>query len=119
MTVNTGATLTIEAGVVCKMALGSVWQVSGTLIARGTAALPIVFTSGQKSPLEGDWGRIVFNPSAIPVLFDTTGDEPVFVEGSVLEYMVLEYGGKLSDNSKVYVVTGDQVRSPFWFENEE
>jgi len=52
--------LIIEPGVVVKFNQGSQMLVSqgGTLIAQGTAAQPIVFTSSAPTPQPGDWGYI-------------------------------------------------------------
>ena len=77
ITVPTGATLTIEPGVIVKFAAGELLQVNsgGTLSAIGTRALPIVFTSikddanggdtngdgDATTPQAGDWVKVCIN----------------------------------------------------------
>ncbi len=63
------ATLTIEAGVTVKVTPGgrivmlkkSVGVATGTIIAVGTAARPIVFTSNAATPAAGDWRGLWFD----------------------------------------------------------
>ena len=75
VTVNSGVTLTIEAGVVVKF--NDDYDdliVDGTLVADGTAAAPIIFTSindnsvggdtGSGTPAGGDWSGMYFNASS-------------------------------------------------------
>jgi hypothetical protein len=61
--VTNGATLTIEPGTVIKgekNTRGALIVTRGSkIIANGTAAKPIVFTSDQASPQRGDWAGIV------------------------------------------------------------
>ncbi|HEY6062600.1 MAG TPA: hypothetical protein VIV35_03265, partial [Chitinophagaceae bacterium] len=61
--VTNGATLTIEPGTVIKgekNTRGALIVTRGCkIIANGTAAAPIVFTSDQNSPQRGDWAGIV------------------------------------------------------------
>jgi hypothetical protein len=63
------ATLTIEPGVTIRFAKNAVFEIehfagttaaSGALIAAGTAAKPIVFTSAETGPAAGDWLGIYF-----------------------------------------------------------
>jgi hypothetical protein len=66
------ATLTIEPGVTMQFRPRNVLEIAktGTLVARGTAADPIVFTSSAASPAPGDWTGIQFLdvPSASSVI---------------------------------------------------
>ncbi|MBA3455634.1 MAG: hypothetical protein H0T42_21245, partial [Deltaproteobacteria bacterium] len=57
----TGGTLTIEAGTTVKGDNGSALTVTkdAKIVAIGTAAEPIVFTSAQTTPTSGDWGGVV------------------------------------------------------------
>jgi hypothetical protein len=61
--VTSGATLTIEPGVVIqgeKATRGTLVVTRGSkIIANGTAAQPIVFTSDAANPVRGDWGGVV------------------------------------------------------------
>lgn len=58
--VNVGVTLTIQPGVTVEMGSGCEIDVRGTLIADGTPANPITFTSSSGSPWSGIWDRIYF-----------------------------------------------------------
>jgi PKD repeat protein len=60
VTVETGAVLTVNAGVAVKFNSGFALNVSGTLNASGTATNPVIFTSNQGSPASEDWKGIRF-----------------------------------------------------------
>jgi hypothetical protein len=80
LTISSGATLTIQPGTVVKFGVGSgiVVQTGGQLVATGTAAQPIYFTSvkddsiggdtngdgNSSAPAAGDWGGIIANGGA-------------------------------------------------------
>jgi uncharacterized repeat protein (TIGR01451 family) len=96
LTVQAGAALTLSPGTVVKGgAADHEVRVEGSLIARGTAARPIVFTSvkddsfggdtngdgGTSSPAPGDWGQVWLRAGST---------------GTVLEEVVLAYGGALN-----------------------
>ena len=79
----TGAALTIAPGTVLRLNEGAQLDVggsstSGTLIANGTSAEPIVFTSNQTTHTAGWWDHLRFLSGAV---------------GCELEYCLLEYGG--------------------------
>ncbi len=93
LTVQAGAALTLTPGVVIKgSAADHELRVGGSLIARGTAARPVVVTSfkddsfggdtngdgGATSPAPGDWGQVWLRAAST---------------GSVLEEVVLAWGG--------------------------
>lgn len=108
--VPSGSTLTIEAGTTIlstKDSAGVLLIAKGaTIDARGTAAKPIVFTSGEKEPVAGDLGGIIIAGDA------TTNGNHSAIEGSVdskygafggnndadnsgyLQYVRIEYAGK-------------------------
>jgi parallel beta-helix repeat protein/predicted outer membrane repeat protein len=88
-----GVTLTIEPGVVIRFDSGRCLQIDGELIARGTGAQMIVFTSNQFSPAAGDWGYIFFSDSSIDAAYDLDGN---YTNGSILEYCIVEYAGGVS-----------------------
>jgi hypothetical protein len=92
--VNEGITLTIEPGVVVKFGNSRVLQINGTLIARGTSKDTIRFTSNQASPKKGDWGYVYLTNLSTSAVFDKDGS---FVNGSILEYAVIEYAGILNN----------------------
>lgn len=69
------ATLTIDPGVTLRFETGGVLAVehfssdtpaSGALVARGTAAAPIVFTSAAAVPAAGDWVGLFFSSDPDP-----------------------------------------------------
>ncbi|NPC83863.1 hypothetical protein HPC49_37315 [Pyxidicoccus fallax] len=73
-------TLTLEPGVRLKMAgpKGLSIEKNGALVARGTAAKPIVFTSAAASPAPGAWEGIAFRGSG---------------RGSVIEHAEVSFAG--------------------------
>lgn len=86
----TGGTLTIEAGTVIK---GSATEGSALTITKdaklnavGTAANPIVFTSGQATPIPGSWGGLVL-----------LGKAPINVTGGTnkIEGFPTSYGDRI------------------------
>ncbi len=94
--VGNSATLTIDPGVtVCfqhmkGMIIGDpAWGV-GTLMARGTALLPILFTSCDAQPAAGDWAYIKLDDLAVDAQLDPNDN---YLSGSILEYCTIEYGG--------------------------
>ena len=66
ISVPAGQTLTIEAGVEIRFALGQSMSVEGTLIAQGTEASPVQLTSDAPTPAPGDWGFVTIQGSAQP-----------------------------------------------------
>jgi parallel beta-helix repeat protein len=58
---DTGATLTIEPGVVVKFSTGTFLRIKGALKAQGSADKHIIFTSDKTSPAKGDWQYIEFS----------------------------------------------------------
>lgn len=88
--VKSGVTLTIEPGVVVKFGESKVLQVNGTMIAKGTEAEGITFTSNQDSPSRGYWGGIEFTDSSIDTALDSAGN---YVGGSTMQYCTIQYSG--------------------------
>lgn len=78
ISIASGATLTLEAGVIVKMNYSSSFDVNGALIANGTADNKVYFTSiaddsvagdtngdgSASSPQAGYWLHIIFNPGS-------------------------------------------------------
>lgn len=58
--IQPGVTLTVEAGVEVQAQPGTAVQVNGNLLALGTAAQPITFTSTAETG-PGDWYGIIFD----------------------------------------------------------
>ncbi|RZK35197.1 MAG: T9SS C-terminal target domain-containing protein, partial [Hymenobacter sp.] len=123
--VRSGATLTIEAGTVIfgdKDTKGALIVEPGAmLMAIGTAAKPIVFTSNQPkgSRNYGDWGGLIIAGNA-PVNSIVNGVQPTIEGGpttkyggtnatdnsGVLQYVRLEFGGvAFSPNNEVNGLT--------------
>ncbi len=78
------AILTIDPGVTVKFALYNAIYIGsggtkGILVANGTTALPITFTSSQTTPAAGNWYGLNFSGDAS--------------SGSVLNNIIVEYGG--------------------------
>lgn len=96
--IKAGATLTIPAGTMIKSnpdeAVAYLLVEQGAKVdAQGTAASPIVFTSGNETPKRGDWGGIIVCGKA-PINAGSTATAEV---GDVL------YGGSdAADNSGIY-----------------
>jgi hypothetical protein len=70
VTVQNGATVTIEPGVQVKFSSTRTLTIStitltGGLVANGTVANPIVFTSSAASPAPGSWGGLIINRNVI------------------------------------------------------
>jgi hypothetical protein len=53
-------TLTLEKGIALRFGKGKKLEVSGALLAKGTAEDPVTLTSAAKAPAAGDWGGVVF-----------------------------------------------------------
>jgi hypothetical protein len=94
--VMAGVTLTIEAGVVVKFEAEVALQIDGEIVARGTIANMITFTSNLSQPAAGDWGYILFTDSSIDATYDDGGNH---LSGSILEYSIIEYAGGVSVNN--------------------
>lgn len=91
--VGAGATLTIQPGVEVRFSstgriliVGDASLGAGALVARGSAAQPIRFTSTAGNP--GSWDAILFADRAIDAQLDVNGD---WVSGSILEHCIVEF----------------------------
>ncbi|MCR9232406.1 MAG: right-handed parallel beta-helix repeat-containing protein [bacterium] len=85
--VSEGVTLEIEPGVRIESKDYDLY-VRGTLIAKGTPAAPIRFTS-LETEMPGSWGPLVFLKTAVSAGYDSAGN---YRSGSVLRYCHIEYG---------------------------
>ncbi|MGG8496269.1 hypothetical protein ACQY1Q_07610 [Tenacibaculum sp. TC6] len=100
--VKSGATLTIEPGVRVKALAGGtdvyiLVEKGGKIMADGTAANPIVFTSNATSPKSGDWGGLILNGKA-PLSRQNGANSNSTTEVNT----AIEYGGDVAnDNSGV------------------
>lgn len=115
--VKSGATLTIDAGVTIEALAGGtdvyiVVERGGRIIADGTAANPIKFTSNASSPQAGDWGGVIINGNA-PLSRQTGAQSNAAAEvnntlffggddatdnSGIMNYVILEYTGARIDD---------------------
>lgn len=81
LTISDGVTVTIEPG--CQVYFDGSFRilVYGALVANGTSANHILFTSSQAVPDKGDWRRIYFNEADA---------------GTILNYCDISYGGSVN-----------------------
>ncbi|CAL2083296.1 hypothetical protein [Tenacibaculum sp. 190524A02b] len=97
--VKDGATLTIEPGVRVKALAGGtdvylLVEKGGKIMADGTSANPIVFTSNATSPKSGDWGGIIVNGKA-PLSRQNGSNSNSTAEVNT----AIEYGGNVADDN--------------------
>ncbi|BDD06155.1 hypothetical protein [Aureibacter tunicatorum] len=112
-----GVTLTIDPGVVVKSKSGEsiaylLVEQGGKIIAEGTAAKPIVFTSGEETPARGDWGGVIICGDAPVNGGDGEGERTAEVgdvkyggsneadNSGVLKYVRVEYTGNAINDEK-------------------
>ena len=87
---NSGYTLTIEAGVEVKVSSGKSILIDGELLCLGTLADPIVFTSGEANPNKGDWGSLKISNNAQNASYSANG---TYLNGSKISNTIFEFGG--------------------------
>ena len=115
--VGGNATLTIEPGVIVELDGGKILTIgapslgAGTLVARGTPAQPIRFTS--KTGAAGDWERILLDDEAV----DATFVNGSYVAGSILEHCVVEFGGATPATGAIAVSSSSPFVRSCRFEN--
>ncbi len=80
VTVNSGVTLTIEAGVQVKFDATYSLIINGTLSALGTVGSPIIITTNNGTPAPGQWTGLRFGSGAGP-------------SASQLTYLTVSYAG--------------------------
>lgn len=103
--VKNGATLTIPAGTVIKAQLGFSQYIlidrGAKIMAEGTAAKPIIFTSAASVPASTDWGGIIINGYA-PISGATAGTEAA----TEIDNNYMYGGSNAADNSGIlkYVI---------------
>ena len=97
VSVESGVTLTIEAGVIVQFNQSMTLTINGTLIARGVPGSEIIFTSNTPDQF---WRKIEFTTDSVDAAYDVmTGD---YVSGSIIEYAVVEKAGdELNNNATV------------------
>lgn len=102
-----GATLAIEPGVEVRFRPGLSLRVEGALVARGTSAAPIRFTSNTAEPGPGDWGSIRFGDSSVDASYDAAGN---YRSGSILEHCLIEFAGAGGGYALRFEQSGPLVR---------
>ena len=101
VTIPAGVVLTIEPGVVVEFAADTSLRVDGTLVARGTSAAPIYFTSVQEELAPGQWEYVAFSDTSADASYDALGN---YVAGSVLEHVVVEGAGESDELASSWAV---------------
>ena len=82
--IESGVTLTVEAGVEVRCVVDSYIKVEGYLVARGTQSNKIVFTSNNDIR---DWDGIRIRPSGGSTIDSSNG----YVSGSIFEHVNFSY----------------------------
>lgn len=100
--VESGATLTIDPGVVVRFDGNYSLQIDGKLIAQGTSGNPITFTSNAGTPAPGDWGYILFTDTSVDASYSAGGD---YADGCIIQHAVIEYAGgaSVTDNAALRI----------------
>lgn len=86
--VEVDVTLTIDPGVVVQFSGNYAILIEGILLASGTSADPITFTSGDSNPSAGDWSYLLLSASSSKNKADT----------HKMEHCIVEYGGGYDDD---------------------
>jgi hypothetical protein len=85
--IDNGATLIIDPGVEVRFAAATgVAVVNGTLVARGTEALPISFIANEPAETKR-WNGIGFGATAVDAVFASDGG---YLSGSVIEHATVK-----------------------------
>ena len=79
-----------------------IFDIDGTLLARGDVENLITFTSNQSSPQPDDWEYIKFRDSST----DATFSDGSYSSGSIMEYCIVEYGDNNRDDGTNEYYTG-------------
>ena len=89
VTVIEDVTLTIESGVTVKFDKDKALLIDGTLVAQGTDAEKIIFTSNGDQ-VAGYWGFISFSDTSENATFDPSGN---YTGGCIIQHAEIQYGG--------------------------
>lgn len=92
ISVVTGVTLTIQPGVAVKFDGAYGLVIDGALIAQGTAAENITFTTNKPGQY---WNYLDFRAGSANAVYDASGN---YVSGSILQYCLVEYAGNPVSN---------------------
>jgi len=102
LTIDPGVTVTFASNAYLSIGMAQTAAAPGGLIAAGTAASPIVLTSGAASPSAGAWGGVYFNPTA---------DATSTLSNAVVMYAGQQFAPLLNtpvDLGSIYVDAGTQ-----------
>jgi len=116
LTVEQGITLTINPGVKVIFCKGTEINlnekfsiiINGKLIAKGNTEKPIIFTSGDRNPEPGDWDSIKFSSTSDELILDNNEN---YINGSILENVIFEYGSKALDIYKPIYISSIIVKN--------
>ena len=101
-----GCILRIEPGVIIRFEPFA-FVVSGQLVARGTEAEPIVFTSARTDKSPRDWADLRFQKSTPPAALDADGR---YQSGTILEHCVVEYGAGITVDRSAPLISHCTIR---------
>jgi hypothetical protein len=90
-------TLIISPGVTVAFGPNASIVIEGTLKAQGTALDPVTFTTNSPTPTPGAWDAIRFMHTCSDSTFTGQGVTKDWATGSILEHVVVEYGGGDAD----------------------
>lgn len=99
LTINTGVTLTVEAGTVVKLTSQGTVQVNGKLVLNGTSSSPVVFTSIKDDSFGGDTDGVDEIPKRGEGGNIIVGNNGEFI----CDYTKLLYGG-INKDEQYYVL---------------
>jgi hypothetical protein len=102
LTIEPGVTVTFASNAYLSIGMSQLTPAPGGLIATGTAASPIILTSGAASPRAGAWGGVYFNPTA---------NATSTLSNAVVMYAGQQYAPLLNtpvDLGSIYVDAGTQ-----------
>ncbi len=97
--VISGQTLVIQPGVIIKFVDGMYMRSDGTIIARGTAANPIVFTSYRDNTYGGKTNLVSDTTSPAPNDWQYLRIRELGSVGSVISNCIFKYAGKYSNGA--------------------
>lgn len=96
--VESGATLSISAGVVLQFSSSMELLIEGTLDVNGTPQNPVIFTSSSLVPSAGDWSGIILDE------FSTNN----IIDGAIVEYAITGIDVKATSNNTL--ITNSVIR---------
>ncbi len=111
--VDSGATLTLDAGVEVRFTRGTGIDVAGALVAIGAEDSPTILTSASPEPEAGDWRGIRFLDGSQGTRYDQAGR---YLDGSILQHVEVSYSG-LSEPNRTEQFAIDASRVTLYIDN--